>query len=887
MTHVPDARRSDEDPLEVEGTSDAELISAVRGGDLEAYGHLFERHVEAARRLARQLVPGLDADDLVSDAFAKVLAVLQNGGGPDLAFRAYLLTAIRRLHVDRIRSGSKLQTTDDMSPYDPGVPFHDTAVAGFENATAAKAFASLPERWQQVLWHTEVEGQKPADVAPLLGMSANSVSALAYRAREGLREAFVSMHAAEAIEDACAVTRSNLGAYIRGGSSRRDAAKIEGHLQGCRECTAIYLELTEVNSNLGAVLAPLLLGTAGAGYLAAAHLGAAAAAKGGVVLAFGRAKDWVLHHPLGRTTGGAGVAAAAVIAVALGLHATSGPSTTPDSALTAPAPTTPPVTAPQTPPSSTTAPPSSAPTLPAVVRPPVTPAAVVTPTSPSTTPATPAAPTAAVTVTPLAAVQVPSGSASVSIDLGAGVEHPAGTTLVVRSAKITGSTPHGQVRIGSTATRVSARIALRTSTSTITYTPDPSWRGTETIAYVLGDGQGSRASGTVKVTTPNRAPVAVDDHIELHAVYATAAAVTLNLLGNDSDANGDTLRIVGVSAATGGGGSVALVGGQVRYTRPVWSVGQVSDRTDTFTYTVSDGHGGTATARVTVVVGLNPNTAPVASDQQVSTHWSTPVTLTPQASDPDGDALSLSVTDGAHGTATLSNGVITYTPSSAYVGTDTFHYTAGDGHTSTTATVTVTLTNAHPAGGDSTPIAITDTGTASITVPATDADGDPLTISDVSGATQTGRTLTWDAPFGVNSTHTIGYTVSDGVSSAQVTVPVTATRPSATVSIDSTHPASTDSVEKHHFKIVGLPSDHSVRVRIELTGGGTPAQNSSEGGASCTTLATSPTFIVECTVTSGSDFYHLDFNPVGTWSLDVTATPLDFDGPVVSFHRPS
>ena len=87
----------------IEGPGDAELIAAVRGGDNEAYGLLFERHVEAARRLARQLVRGSDADDLVSEAFAKVLTVLQRGDGPDLAFRAYLLTAVRRLHIDKMR----------------------------------------------------------------------------------------------------------------------------------------------------------------------------------------------------------------------------------------------------------------------------------------------------------------------------------------------------------------------------------------------------------------------------------------------------------------------------------------------------------------------------------------------------------------------------------------------------------------------------------------------------------------------------------------------------------------------------------------------------------------------------------------------------------------
>ena len=88
----------------IDGPGDAELISAVRGGDVDAYGELFARHVDAARRLARQLVAAGDADDLVSEAFAKVLVVLQRGGGPDLAFRAYLLTAVRRLHVDRIRA---------------------------------------------------------------------------------------------------------------------------------------------------------------------------------------------------------------------------------------------------------------------------------------------------------------------------------------------------------------------------------------------------------------------------------------------------------------------------------------------------------------------------------------------------------------------------------------------------------------------------------------------------------------------------------------------------------------------------------------------------------------------------------------------------------------
>ncbi|HYO39623.1 MAG TPA: sigma-70 family RNA polymerase sigma factor [Nocardioidaceae bacterium] len=312
---------------DVETPSDAELISRVRGGDVAAYGELFTRHQHAATRLARQLVRGPDSDDLVSEAFAKMLTLLQSGGGPDVAFRAYLLTAVRRLHIDRIRSSSRLQTTDDMAPFDPGVPFLDTAVAGFENGAAARAFASLPERWQLVLWHLEVEGQKPAEVAPLLGMSPNSVSALAYRAREGLRQAFLTMHLADIPDTDCRWVTEHLGAYVRKGLSKRDAGKVEGHLESCRRCTAMYLELDEVNSNLAGILAPLLLGAAAAGYVASGA-GGAAGALGSLSLA--KAKALVLAHSGAAAAAGAAatVAAASVaVAVAVGVGGGDGDRT--------------------------------------------------------------------------------------------------------------------------------------------------------------------------------------------------------------------------------------------------------------------------------------------------------------------------------------------------------------------------------------------------------------------------------------------------------------------------------------------------------------------------------------------------------------------------------
>ncbi|MGH3354704.1 MAG: sigma-70 family RNA polymerase sigma factor, partial [Nocardioidaceae bacterium] len=313
---------------EVTGTtssSDAELIARVRDGDTDAFAELFGRHQEAAHRLARQLVRGEDTDDLVSEAFARVLLLLQNGSGPDEAFRAYLLTAVRRLHVDRIRAGRRLHVSDDLEAFDPGIPFQDTAVEGFERSTTAQAFASLPERWQLVLWHLDVEGQKPAQVAPLLGISANSVSALAYRAREGLRQAYLQMHLAATDDERCRWTNDRLGAYVRDGLSRRETYQVWDHLGHCRRCTAVYLELVEVNSNLRGLLAPLLLGGVAAGYLASTS----GTASVGVLGLVNRVTDGVKNPGSAVATGAAGSVAAAAVAVALVVGSNGGAPSNP------------------------------------------------------------------------------------------------------------------------------------------------------------------------------------------------------------------------------------------------------------------------------------------------------------------------------------------------------------------------------------------------------------------------------------------------------------------------------------------------------------------------------------------------------------------------------
>src|ERR1700710_1337520 len=83
--------RPDTDPDDI-APDDAELMAAVRAGRTEAYGVLYRRPAAAARAQARQLTGcAAEADDLVAEAFTKLLATLLGGGGPDTAFRAYLL----------------------------------------------------------------------------------------------------------------------------------------------------------------------------------------------------------------------------------------------------------------------------------------------------------------------------------------------------------------------------------------------------------------------------------------------------------------------------------------------------------------------------------------------------------------------------------------------------------------------------------------------------------------------------------------------------------------------------------------------------------------------------------------------------------------------------
>ncbi|WP_431909184.1 sigma-70 family RNA polymerase sigma factor [Amycolatopsis thermoflava] len=258
---------------------DADLIEAVRAGDLLAYDRLFRRHLPAARRVASMMWRDRsEVDDLVAESFLRVLAAIRDGAGPAERFRPYLLVTLRNLAMDwgrrRERCDPWAVTRDEGAP---GV--EEIVIDRLTGQVALSAFETLPPRWRYVLWHTEMLGTRPAALAAELGMTANGVAALAVRAREGLRQAFLQAHVPAARAEDCRSVRRRLGAWTRGKVTARQGRAVSAHLAGCPKCHRVAAVLETVNGGLPALaLLPLLGRLLGGGGAPAASM----AAGGGV-----------------------------------------------------------------------------------------------------------------------------------------------------------------------------------------------------------------------------------------------------------------------------------------------------------------------------------------------------------------------------------------------------------------------------------------------------------------------------------------------------------------------------------------------------------------------------------------------------------------------------
>jgi len=332
-------------------------------------------------------------------------------------------------------------------------------------------------------------------------------------------------------------------------------------------------------------------------------------------------------------------------------------------------------------------------------------------------------------------------------------------------------------------------IVLLNAAGGFVYTPAPNFHGTDTFIYRATDGHASSANATVTitVTSVNDPPQALFDSYVVTRGGTLIVAAVDGVLANDSDADGDSLAAILVSDVQHGTLTLNLDGSFTYVPNPGF-VGL-----DQFTYRASDG---TDTSGETIVA-IQVNAPPEVQNDAYTTSEDTPLVIDINSgvlvndSDLESDPFRAELVSlPQHGTlAFQADGSFTYTPDPNFHGSDQFTYVARDDFgVSQTATVTITVTpvNDPPqAAGDS--YSIVQDGT--LVVPPgqgvlandTDADGDNLTATLVSGPQHGALTLHSDGSFvyipdaGFTGSDAFVYEVSDGTATAQATVTITVT----------------------------------------------------------------------------------------------------------------
>lgn len=220
----------------------------------------------------------------------------------------------------------------------------------------------------------------------------------------------------------------------------------------------------------------------------------------------------------------------------------------------------------------------------------------------------------------------------------------------------------------------SGYVNILTSGTEISYTPFDGFSGTDSFVYTACDDDGGTATATVTVTVAantNQAPTLSPNYAAIQGYFP----VTIRVLADDSDPEGDTLTLTGITTPPSNG-TAEMNGDTVVYTANAGFVGS-----DVFYYQASDGNGNVGTARVDVDV-KNDNSAPVVSTipaLAASLSGTTTMDIASYLSDADGDSVYVAVADALGGAITFSGTTLQYTPREATT-SDIIYITVSDGN---------------------------------------------------------------------------------------------------------------------------------------------------------------------------------------------------------------
>ncbi|EJG1862140.1 tandem-95 repeat protein, partial [Vibrio parahaemolyticus] len=208
----------------------------------------------------------------------------------------------------------------------------------------------------------------------------------------------------------------------------------------------------------------------------------------------------------------------------------------------------------------------------------------------------------------------------------------------------------------------------------VTYTPNDNYHGADSFTYIVTSGGVSESTTVnVDVTPVNAAPVAKDDT----AITQEDTAVTIDVLPNDTDVDGDKLSIQSASVPSDQG-TVEIVDGKLVFTPAKNFHGDAE-----ITYTVSDGAlTGQATVKVTVnAVNDTPVVESNIADQALAEDF-TPYTIDLNTAFSDVDnvdgELTFSVSGNSNIQVAIVNGIATITPTADWNGSETLAFTATD-----------------------------------------------------------------------------------------------------------------------------------------------------------------------------------------------------------------
>jgi hypothetical protein len=399
---------------------------------------------------------------------------------------------------------------------------------------------------------------------------------------------------------------------------------------------------------------------------------------------------------------------------------------------------------------------------------------------------------------------------------------------------------------------------LNQNTGTVTYTPNPDFQGKDSFTYTVSNGQFTSPAATVSVTVAPATPYAIP---QVFGVVLNTPK-TITLLGTDPDVPALPLTFaVNAPPIYGTLSGLNPATGAITYTPNKGYKGN-----DTFTFTVSNGVNRSTPASVTFVVA--PST-PTANAQSVAVAHNTATSITLTGTDPDSPPIPLTFAIGTsptHGKLSGLNaktGAITYTPTSAYQGTDSFTFTVSNGvNSSKPATVTLTVAAGIPTASSQTVAVIHNTAKA-ITLSGTDPDVPvlPLTYTIVgspangtlSGFNPFSNKVTYTPNAGFHGTDSFTFTVSNGTNTsaaAKVTLTVGVGKPVAIA------------------QSVSVPHNTATVITLTGTDADTPAL------ALTFAIAASPTHgtLSGFNAATGKVTYTPDANYVGTDSFTFTVS---------------